>query len=94
MNKDKFGKLMKSLKSIEAKLDIIIVLQKAVTPEPKIGKEENKILRLCDRKHTIDDIAKETGKKYNTVNAVLGILRKKGCIRSVRLKDRVVYERI
>ena len=94
MNKKQFSELMKSLKSIEAKLDILITLQKAVTPKPKVGKEEKKILKFCDRKHTIDDIVKETGKKHSNVRATLSNLRKKALIRSVKTKDKFVYERI
>ena len=94
MSKDQFRKLMKSLKSIETKLDILVRLQRASMPKPRITPEEKKILRLCDKKHTIKDMMKETGKTETNVNKLLSLLRKKGCIRSVRLKDKVVYERI
>lgn len=94
MSKEQFKKLMKSLKNIEAKLDILIALQKAVTPKPSVGKEEKKILKLCDRKHTVDDIVKETGKKRSNVEAVLSHLRKKGLIRSIRREGKTTYERI
>lgn len=91
----RFEKLMRSLKSIEAKLDILITLQKAITPKPSVGKEEKKILKLCDKKHTIDDIVKETGKTRTNVQSILSILRKKALIRSAKSKDKkTVYERI
>lgn len=94
MSKEQFDKLMQSLRSMEDKLDILIILHKAVAPKPKVGKEEKKILKLCDRKHTIDDIAKMTGRKHTNVRATLSNLRKKAVIKSVEIKDRLVYERI
>lgn len=94
MDKAEFKELMQSLKSIERKLDILVKLLKASTPKPKITPEERKILKLCDKKHTINDIVKETGKTRNNVNKILSILRKKGVIKSIKTQDRLVYERI
>lgn len=94
ISKMQFKELMKTLKSMEDKLDILIILHKAVAPKPKVGEEEKKILKLCDRKHTIDDIAKVTGKKHSNVRATLSNLRKKAVIKSVEIKDRLVYEKI
>lgn len=94
MTKEQFNKLMKSLKSIESKLDVLVRLQRASMPKPSVGKEEKKILKLCDKKHTIDDMAKETGKKPHNVTVILSNLRKKGLIGSVKVKDKPVYERI
>lgn len=94
MSKEQFKKLMRSLKSIESKLDVLVRLQKASMPKPKIGEEEKKIRKLCDRKHTIDDMMKETMKTRTNVQSILTNLRKKGLIRSVKLKDKLVYERI
>jgi len=94
MNKDQFRKFMKSLKSIESKLDLLVRLQKASMPKPKITPAEKQILRLCDRQHTVDDIMKETKKTKTNVETLLSNLRKKALIKSVRLKDKVVYERI
>lgn len=94
MSKDQFKKLMNSLKRIETKLDILVRLQRASMPKPKITAAEKTILKLCDKKHTIDDMMKETGKTKTNVNKLLSQLRKKGCIRSLKLKDKLVYERI
>ncbi|MHC3130070.1 MAG: hypothetical protein IBV52_08370 [Candidatus Bathyarchaeota archaeon] len=91
----RFEKLMHVLKSIETKLDTLITLQKAVTPKPSVGKEETKILKLCDKKHTIDDIVQETGKTRSNVESILTILRKKALIRSTKSTDKkTVYKRI
>ena len=91
----RFKELISLLKNIEGKLDILISLQRRVAPEPSVGKEEKKILKLCDKKHTIDDIMKKTGKKRSNVTVVLTKLRKKGLIISVKSKDKkIVYERI
>lgn len=94
MSKDQFKKLMKSLRNIETKLDILVRLQRASMPKPKTTPEEKKILKFCDKKHTIDDIVKETKKTRNSVRIILTQLRKKALIRSVRVKDKLVYERI
>lgn len=91
---EQFKLLIRSLRNIESKLDVLITLQKSVTPKPYLGVEEKKILKLCDKKHTIDDIMKVTGKKKNNINVVLSHLRKKSQIRSVRSKGKIVYERI
>jgi len=94
MKSDQIKKLMKSLKGIEKKLDILVRLQKASMPKPKITPLEKEVLKFCDKKHTVDDIAKEIGKtKSHTLN-LLSELRRKFRIISVRLKGKVVYERI
>lgn len=93
-NAKRFKQLMRSLKNIEKQLDTLVILQKATMPEPKVGKEEERILKLCDRKHTIDDIVQETGKKSGNVKVVLFNLRKKGLVRSIRSEGKTTYERI
>jgi len=94
ISRKQFDQLLKSLRSIENKLETLVILQKAVMPKQKLGSEQNKILKLCDKKHTVEDMVKETGKTKSNVKSILSILRKKGLIRSVKLKDKVVYERI
>ena len=94
MTKEQVDELLKSLKNIEGKLDILVSLQKVNTPMPKIGKEEEKILKLCDKKHSIAEMMQETGKKEGTINATLNHLKNKGLIQPIRLADKVVYERI
>jgi len=94
MSKDQFRKLIESLKNIEAKLDTLVRLQLANMPKPKITQAEKDILRFCDKKHTINDIAKETKKTPSNVKSILTRLRKKALIRSVKVKDKTVYERI
>jgi hypothetical protein len=94
LNKGQFEELKKSLKGIDEKLEILIILQKRILPAQNVGKEEQKVLDLCDRKHTIDNIVKETGKSENNVNVILSHLRDKGLLRSVEIKDKVVYEKI
>jgi biotin operon repressor len=94
MSKKQVEELLKSLKGIEEKLEILISLHKATMPKPIIGREEKKVLILCDRKHTEEEIAKETGKTENNVNVMLSHLRDKGLIKSVEIKGRTVYEKI
>lgn len=94
MSKKQVEELLDSLKNIEDKLETIIRLQKMVLPKPSLGKEEKKVLKLCDRKHTIDDIVKETEKTENNVGVILSHLRDKGLIRSVEIKNKLVYEKM
>jgi len=94
MDKKQFDELMKSLGAIEDKLENLLNIQKATMPKPSIGKEEKKVLKLCDKKHTAEEIAKETGKTENNVNVILSRLRDKGLIKSVEIRDRTAYEKI
>ncbi len=92
MSKDQFEDLSKYLRSIDEKLEILIALQKRALPKAKVGEEENKVLQLCDKKHVISDIAKETGKTENNVKVILSRLKDKGLIRSLEMKGSIVYE--
>ncbi len=94
ISKEQFEVLTKSLKNIDEKLEILIILQKRALPKPSVGDEEKKVLKLCDRKHTIDDIVKATGKSENSVNIILTRLRDKVLIKSVEINDTIVYQRI
>lgn len=42
MDKKQFDELMKSVKAIEDKLEILLNIHKATMPKPSIGKEERK----------------------------------------------------
>ena len=94
MSKDQFEDLSKYLRSIDEKLEILIALQKRALPKAEVGKEENKVLQFCDKKHPISDIAKETGKTENNVKVILSRLKDKGLIRSLEIKGAIVYEKI
>jgi len=94
MDKAQFKELMKSLKNIELKMDMLVKLLKVSAPKPKVTLEERKILRLCDKKHTIDDMMKETGKTRTNVRATLTHLRNKGLIESIKIEGKLVYRRI
>lgn len=93
-NETNFGDLMEVLKSIEGKLDVLIILYKTNLPRAKVGEEEEKILKLCNRKHTVEDMAKKTGKTENNVKVILSRLRDKALISTLRMKGETVYERI
>jgi DNA-binding MarR family transcriptional regulator len=94
MSEKQFKELMNSLKNIETKLDILVSLQKASMPKPKIPPEEESILNLCDGKHTIEDMVKETGKKSSYVRKILTELRKKGAIVSKRSEGEVIHKKV
>jgi len=89
-----FDNLLDSLRSINEKMDILIVLQKQALPKQSVGKEENKVLQFCDRKHTIEDIVKDSGKTENNVKVILTHLKDKALIRSKKVNDTIVYEKI
>lgn len=92
--KEQTDKLIKSLKRIESKLDTMIRLKKATMPKPTVTTAEKEVLKLCDKKHTIQDIANKTGKTETNVNFLLSQLRKKVLIRSVKMDDKIVYKRV
>jgi Fic family protein len=90
----KFEQLMRSLHNIETKLDILINLQRTSIPKPKVPKEEAKILKLCDKKHTIADMVSKTGKKNSYIRKILTQLRKKGLIVSIKSNGKTVYGKV
>lgn len=94
MNETQFLELMNLLKNIEMKLNVLVKLLKVTIPKPKITPEEKKILKLCDKKNTIDNMVKETGKTRTNVSFILSQLRSKGLIESTKIKDKLVYRRI
>jgi hypothetical protein len=93
-NSKQFRELVDLVKSIDDKLDTLVNFQRTLMPKPHLGKEEKKVLKLCDRKNTIEEMATKTGKTSNNVNFLLTQLRRKGIIRSVKIKNRTVYEKI
>lgn len=86
--------LLKSIENIESNLDLLVSLQMATMKKPDVGKEEKKILKLCDKKHTMADIVKATNKKEGTIGATLNHLKAKALIRTVIVDGKTVYERI
>lgn len=93
-NSKQFTELINLVKNIDDKLDTLVNFQRTLMPKPKLGTEEKKILKLCDRKNAIDDIMTRTTKSRNDVKVTLTRLRKKGLIRSVKVKNKLVYEKI
>ena len=93
MEKKQFEQLMLSLKKIEMKMDLLVKLIRSNMPSPKVTTKENKILKLCNQKHTIDDMVKKTGKTKNNVRVILTYLRNKGLIMSTKIKGELVYKR-
>ena len=91
-NQDK--QVLKMLKDIDGKLAILISLQKTLSKPPKLGSEENAILKLCNGKNSIKEIMENTSKKKNNVKTTLSHLRKKGIIRSATMNKKTVYVKI
>jgi hypothetical protein len=94
ITKKQFEELAKSVKNIESILNLLVNLQLSMLPKPKIGEEESKILKLCDKKHTIADMMAATNKKEGTINATLNHLKAKTMIQTVISDGKTVYERI
>lgn len=94
MDKKQFKELMILLKDMDKKMDTLIRISRASAPEAKITDEEKKVLKLCDKKHTIKDIAKITQKTETNINFLLSQLRSKGMIESMKQQDKVVYKRV
>lgn len=93
INKDT-NAMVESLKRIEKKLDLLASFAKLAVHKPKVGKEEAKVLILCDRKHSAKEIAEKIGKTENNVNVILTHLKDKNLIESLEIDDKTAYQRI
>lgn len=85
---EKNSEILKQLKDINKKLDILINLAKLNTPKQKPTKEEEKIFSLCDKKNTVADMVEKTGKKRSNVEFILNSLRTKSLITSQKIVDK------
>ena len=86
--------ILKSLKNIEKKLDILIIFQKSMAPEPKINSEEKLILSFCNSNNTVDEITEQTKKTKKSVEGILQRLRNKGVIKSFKIQKKTVYSKV
>ena len=91
MNDSQFNSFVNSLKRLESKLDVLISLQKSSIKRPEVSGEERTILKLCNGKHSIQDIVNMTHKTTNNVKVTLTHLKKKGLIKSTKIKNKLVY---
>jgi DNA-binding transcriptional ArsR family regulator len=94
ISREQFDELIKLLKKIDNSLDTLVSFQRLSAPKATTGDEQKKILDLCDKKHTIREMAQETGKKEGTIKPTLKVLKEKGLIKSMRIGKKTVYERI
>ena len=94
MEEKQFKQLSAILKNIDAKLAILISLQKSSIKPPKLGTEAKAILKLCNGKNSVDDMVKNTKKRKNTIEVTLNHLRKKGLIRTIKINKKTVYVKI
>lgn len=60
----------------------------------RLGRTEKDVLALCDLKHAEQDMASKLGKKSSHIRKTLAGLRKKGLIRSVKVRKRTYYLRV
>jgi len=86
-----FKQLLKILKDINQNLSILVSLQKYTSKPPKLGSEENTVLKLCNGKNNATEMAKITDKSKHNIEVVLGGLRKKGLIKSTKINRKTVY---
>lgn len=57
----------------------------------KTGSVEEKILKLCDGRHTTQDIANKTQKSTDYVSATVSTLREKGLVSTLKKNDKIVH---
>lgn len=91
MEEQQYKTLVKLLSSIDSKLTILVNLQKTTIKTPDLGKEKKAILKLCNGKNTIEDMAKTSNKIKNNIKVTLSHLKKKGLIRSAKINKKTVY---
>jgi len=85
---EKDSEILKQLKSINGKLDVLINLTRLSAPKQKPTKEEEKIFSLCNMKNTIADMMKKTGKKRGNIESIISSLRNKTLINSTYIIDK------
>ena len=94
MENDLNKQMLNSLKSIDAKLSILISLQKSSGKPVTLGNEEKVILKLCNNKNSVEDMTKITNKTRKNIEVTLSHLKKKGLIRSTKTNKKMVYVKI
>jgi len=82
-----------SVAQVVERLDALIYLFLPPIPEAK-QTDERRVLELCDYGHTREEIAKDVGKPFSTIDPILSSLRKASRIRSVSRDGRTVYVRV
>lgn len=85
------------LEEINEKMDIIISLMIPPFSEDRYelkGETQLKVLKLCDLKHTQQDMVKKLGKTKKSISRAIEELSKKNLIRSVHKEDKFVYLRL
>src|SRR2546428_13174044 len=94
MNDPQFKQFISAIRRLENKLDILISLQKSSTKRPEVHGEEQAILKLCNGKYTIQDMADKSKKTTKNVRVTLAHIKKKGLIKSTRINEKLVYVKI
>lgn len=94
MNEKQFKELIQVIRSLENKLDTLVTVTKRSVPKLTVSGEEKNILKLCNKQNSIDDMISKTGKTRNNIKVTLTHLRKKGLIKSVKMKGKLVYVKL
>lgn len=100
MSKEEHSKFeLETLTKIDQIIERLDILIELMIPTPKIedsepGETGLEVLKLCDTKHTIEDMMKKLKKNHNTIKMALRRLREKGVIRSIKIRNKTYYIRI
>jgi len=89
-----FKQLIKTLRGIDGKLSVLISFQKSSRKPPALSKEQKAILKLCNGKNSVKDMAKITNKTPHSIEIILSRIRKKGIIKSTTINKKTVYVKI
>ena len=90
---EKDSEMLKQLKSINSKLDILVNLARLSAPKQKPTKEEEKVFSLCNMKNTIADMVEKTVKKRGNVEFIIASLKNKTLINSTNITDKETGKR-
>ena len=94
MEEKQFKQLINTLRDIDGKLSVLISLQKSSRKTPTLSKEQKDILKLCNGKNSVKDMAKITNKTPHSIETILSRIRKKGIIKSTTKNKKTVYVKI
>ena len=94
MSKEQLSDIQELLKEIK---ELLLLFNQDKIEEAKIkllksGSAEERIYKLCDGTNTTSDIMTSIQKDQKYTNTMLGILRHKGLIKTVKKLDKKIHE--
>ena len=94
MEDKQFKALTKILNGMDNKLTVLVNLQRLSVKTPELSKEQKEILKLCNGKKGVADIAKISNKTKHSIKIILSHIRKKGIIKSTKINKKTVYVKL